>query len=353
MAHASLHTQRIEWMWESNINPWSQSKSAKWRSYSDVETAIIEEAYTGKLPEALLDDYHIDFEQCVQTSNNNVNDRRPVKRMVNERVDARLREERFMPNPIVPSASFTHSDSRLFIYSTLIHFNLPLIGPLDDTNLRMMVANAAEGLIVEGKKVGKQKEGEWMARQLLNVKEETAKEMKECCARLYCMESFLYKKLNEVMRLEGDREYETVWKSKVPTFGPFACLLDQPLGDFFRIRKLTVYRGANLSDDLIEQYRQKICVVFNDGRLAQFPTFISTSRNQAKAERFGNVLFLIEIDGWQDGHDVSPYSDYEEEEHLLHPNVGFRIRSCTFDQIKNKWIIHLQTWRANHNDMMT
>jgi hypothetical protein len=36
--------------------------------------------------------------------------------------------------------------------------------------------------------VGKQKEAEWMAKQLLTVKTGVDDEVFECCARLYCME---------------------------------------------------------------------------------------------------------------------------------------------------------------------
>ena len=62
-----------------------------------------------------------------------------------------------------------------------------------------------------------------MAQELLMAV--TPEEAWKCCVRLYCMESFLYRKLNECMRLVGDDQYEAVWKSKVCTFGPFALLL--------------------------------------------------------------------------------------------------------------------------------
>jgi hypothetical protein len=182
--------------------------------------------------------------------------------------------------------------------------------------------------------VGKQKEAECMTEQLLKVKDGTSEEIWQCCAHLYTMESFLYKKMNEYMRLVGDKQHEQLWKSKVLTFGPFAHLL----GAFMtskKYTKMTVYCGANLSDDLIDKYRNNL-----DAYLT-FPEFTSTSRNREKAEQFGNVLFIISISSL-DGTDVSSYSDYpDEEEILLRNDFAFYIRSCTFDANKQKWIIEI------------
>lgn len=90
-----------------------------------------------------------------------------------------------------------------------------------------------------------------------------------------------------------------------------------------------------LSDDLIRQYRESIGVYLN------FTTFTSTSRNRKKAEQSGNTLFVIDCTTL-DGRDVSPYSDYpDEEETLISHDFAFYIRSCTFDGNQNKWIIHL------------
>jgi hypothetical protein len=204
-----------------------------------------------------------------------------------------------------------------------------------------MVQKAAEGLIIEGKKLGKQRQGEWMAERLLKHKESTLKEIEECCIRLYCRESFLFTKLNEFMRLTADAQYEQIWKSKLPTFGPLALLLWN-LNMHFGGKKMTVYRGTNLSDDLIDQFRQ----INEDSGYRYifiFPAFTSTSRNRERAEFCsGNVLFSIDISE-ADGYDVSPYSDFDEEEQLLMPEFGFRIRWCDFDENKNKWLIHLQS----------
>ncbi|CAF1271134.1 unnamed protein product [Rotaria magnacalcarata] len=178
-----------------------------------------------------------------------------------------------------------------------------------------------------------------MAQQLLTVT--TLEEAWKCCARLYCMESFLYKKLNECMRLVGEEKHEAVSKSKVPTFGPLAFLLRSPKSSN-ATENITVHRGANLSNDQIEQYRNNI-PNGTERRYAQFPAFTSSSRSRPKAEQFANnALFIIEISSF-DGRDVSPYSNFDEEEQLIDPYFSFYIRSCNFVEVNNRWEIHLQS----------
>ncbi len=241
-----------------------------------------------------------------------------------------------MPNPINPLTPFTAQTNLLMFFNEVFkHYNISNDSSLDNpNNRRMMVEKAAEGVIIEGKLVGKQKEAEWIAEQLLKVKDGTSKDIWQCCAHLYTMESFLYKKMNEYMRLAGDKQHEELWKSKVLTFGPFAYLLSMLVGPG-KYMKMTVYRGANLSDDLIAKYRDNI------GAYLTFPAFTSTSRNREKAEQFGNVLFIISSSSF-DGTDISSYSDYpDEEETLLKNDFAFYIRKCTFDTIKQKWIIEI------------
>jgi hypothetical protein len=86
----------VEWMWQSNPDPWSKTEPAKWSHYSDVENLLIERAFSNKEPRAILDDYYIDFSDNWQIFNNDGNKQRPVKRVMRKREDKHLREERFM-----------------------------------------------------------------------------------------------------------------------------------------------------------------------------------------------------------------------------------------------------------------
>ena len=335
----------IQWMWKSNSHPWSLAEPAEWSSYSDIEKSIIEQAYQNNQPEVVLDDYQINFKQSVQISNNNQNSQMPVKRIATKKRGGlhRLREQRFMPSPLHPSAPF--QDSRLsFSDEVEKYFKVDeLYNEFGSSvTLQMMVEKAVTGLIVEGKQVGKQKEAEWMAAQLLEVEKGTHKEVTECCARLYCMDSFLYRRLNECMRLIGDEAYEQLWKQKVRTLGPYAWLLES-LENPFTDQKTTVYRSADLSDELIETFCQ-VADIRHKG--INFPAFTSTSRSKEKAEFMdGNVLFVIDINE-DEARDLSPYSGFDEEEMLILPYVFFSIVSCCFNGTKPTWLIHLESARA-------
>ena len=332
----------VVWMWKSNKNPWNSSEETEWRPYSDAEAVIIEEAYGKNWCEVLLDDYHINLKNSVQISNSNANSQRPVKR-VQRRVSAsepKLRETRFEVTPIHPATPFTDQGFFLgYMGEIFTMFNISNSNELlEPENRRLLIEKAANGIITEGKLLGKQKEAEWMAQQILNVIDEDNQKVWECCAHLYTMESFLYQKMNEYMRLCGDPQSKTIWKSKMQTFGPLAYILSM-----FTYAKtyeeIYVYRGANLTDDLIKQFQDNI------GAYLMFPALTSTSRNRKKAEQFGNVLFIIHT-STQDGLDVVEFSDYpDEEEIMLKADYTFYIRSCTFDEVKHKWIINISSWK--------
>ena len=110
MAHGSSipsnSLKHIEWMWKSNPNPFSKSQPEEWSHYSDVENLIIEEAFSTKETKVLIDDYCIDFKHNIQISNYDPNKQRPVKRMVRNREDKHLREERFVDAPIHANRPF-------------------------------------------------------------------------------------------------------------------------------------------------------------------------------------------------------------------------------------------------------
>ncbi|CAF1494101.1 unnamed protein product, partial [Rotaria sordida] len=86
----------VEWMWQSNPNPFSKSEPAIWSHYSDLENLIIEEAFQDTQSRAQMDDYFIDFKSNLQISNTDDYEQRPIKRVVRKREDKHLREARFM-----------------------------------------------------------------------------------------------------------------------------------------------------------------------------------------------------------------------------------------------------------------
>ena len=85
----------IEWMWQSNPDPWSKTQKPEWSHYSDVENVIIEKAFSTKKSHVVMDGYCIDFKHLVQISDSDKNTQRPVKRVVRNKEEKQLREERF------------------------------------------------------------------------------------------------------------------------------------------------------------------------------------------------------------------------------------------------------------------
>jgi hypothetical protein len=332
-----------EWTWLPDSNISAASQSIEWSRYSDVENRIIEEAFRAGLPIATLDDVYIDFENSIQVSNNDINDQRPIQRQVRHKTDTHLREERFTINPIPAKNPFSglngwtsdfivHAKKELKLKKDQLPSNSPRIIP-------MLVEKAAQGIIEEGKNADKTREAEWMANQLMQEKNNGLKKVWKCCARLYTMESFLYKKINETMRLIGSKEHENVWRSKVRIFGPFCILLwDDPYNHLPLTGEKMLYRGANLADDLVAQY---VKLSRSSDQRGSFQAFTSSSRNRAKAEQFGNVLFVMRVN-YAYTTDLSPLSEYPgEEEELIHPGVCFTIDGVRYDPVKNKNEIYL------------
>jgi hypothetical protein len=331
-------------MWKANINPFSKSEPAKWKPYSDVENRIIEEAYQTGQNHAILDTYSINFKHKIQILNSDSSKQRPIKREEVNRANQHPREERFTFTPIDPKQPFAGLYGWIspFIRGTVKELNITKeqLPSKDEMVVPMIVEKAAIGIIEEGKKIGKRREAEQMAKELTERKHSGMKEVWKCCANLYSLGSFLYKKLNETMRLIGSKEHEQEWRNNIRTLGPFCLLLwDNPFGNKATKRGTIFYRGANLSDQLISIFKEDCSK--KDKTRRSFPAFTSCSRNRTVAEIFGNVLFIMTVK-----HaftvDIAPFSQYpHEEEELLSPGVCFTVERFEFNKDKNKHEIYL------------
>ncbi|CAF3506509.1 unnamed protein product [Rotaria sp. Silwood1] len=148
------------------------------------------------------------------------------------------------------------------------------------------------------------------------------------------------------MRLVGDKDHEHIWQSRLETLGPFAVILASYVSPYqgrSGLVSTTVYRGAQLSDDIIADYR---CVAESDDKRRSFQAFTSCSRSQELAEQFGNVLFVLNVVDEKEclAHslDVSPWSAYpDEQEVLIPPGRSVKIERVNFDSRKNKHFIYL------------
>ncbi|CAF1255524.1 unnamed protein product [Adineta steineri] len=342
----------IEWKWQSNPNPWSKTEPPTWSQYSDVENLIIERAFLNKQPRAILDDYYIDFKHYLQILNSDNNKQRSVKRIERNREDKHLREERFVDLPVASDRSFGGQYGWIspFIVEVRRYLGLKLdeLPSKKPGMIPMLVEKAAQGIIEEGKHIGKQKEAEELADCLREKKNKRIEEVWQRCAYLYSLESFLYTTLNANMRLVGSKEEEHIWRHTVQTLGPFCLLLwDDPYNKKVKTN-IELYRGAKLKPEQIAVYKK---MAGNKKEYGSFQGFSSCSRNREKAEGFGNTLFIMKV-LFAFIADISKLSEYpNEEEEIVTPGVCFRVLRVEEEPEKGKHLIYLElTQRFSNKD---
>ncbi|CAF1072148.1 unnamed protein product [Rotaria sp. Silwood1] len=310
-------SNRYQWLWKSNIDPWQINIEEQWERYSDIEMTIIENAYQKDCSYVELDNFIIDLKHLIQINKIDSTKQRPIKRISTKNLQC-LREERFF---------FTKWMSPKFI-EEWIKRN-PRI------TLCQRVEKAAQGILEEGHLVGKFVESQWLAEKLLEVKEKSWDDIALCCLFLYTRECFLYKLLNKTLREED--------LSKVDTLGPFCDFLwnslsSESLKSKYQFTGL-VYRGASLELDEIDAYKNSI---------KKYPKewlgFSSTSKNRTLAETYsGNTLFIINVPSQSQHLDISNISNFpEEEEVLLGASTSFQIENVKYDETTGKNYIYLR-----------
>ncbi|CAF4008723.1 unnamed protein product [Rotaria sp. Silwood1] len=126
--------------------------------------------------------------------------------------------------------------------------------------------------------------------------------------------------------------------SKLDTLGPFCWLLQKHLRSFGGPPTFTVYRGATLINEMIEEYKQAV------GTEIMWFSFISTSKDRRVAEQFGNTLFIITLTGaiiFKQA-DISSVSHYpHEQEVLLAQSRRFTVDKVQYDSTNGKHLIFM------------
>ncbi|CAF4446140.1 unnamed protein product, partial [Didymodactylos carnosus] len=164
---ANLETEgadqpRAQWYWKSNSDPWSNG-SEEWTKYSDIESAIIEEAFNRKNKTKLaeMDNYWINLNDSIQISKSDPNKHRQIKWVLTSRNGSQgLREERFF---VTPALSKTFNDDwgkEAYIFLSQWRKDKEL----SDAEI---VEQAANGIIIEGEQLGQHCNSQYLARQLI------------------------------------------------------------------------------------------------------------------------------------------------------------------------------------------
>ncbi|CAF4252725.1 unnamed protein product, partial [Rotaria sordida] len=126
--------------------------------------------FQDKQPRAQLDDYFIDFESNLQTSNTDIYKQRPIKRVVRKREDKHLREARFMDLPVSYGRSFGGEYGWVSPFVIEVRRDLKLepndLSSNNPSLIPILVEKAAEGIIEEGTSIRKKCEAEKLAKML-------------------------------------------------------------------------------------------------------------------------------------------------------------------------------------------
>lgn len=152
----------------------------------------------------------------------------------------------------------------------------------------------------------------------------------KCAARLYSLETFLYKLVNSTLR-NNDR-------SKANTLGPFCYLLQLYSQSTEHLFDMILYRGMSLTDEMIEDYKKAV------GTKIQWLAFTSTSKVRAVAELYGNTLFIIRLVPIVPiGANLSSVSYFPAElEVLLPAGQVFLVEKMNVDPNNGKYCIYMR-----------
>ena len=344
-----------QWMWNSNDAPFLQCRPPNWCPYSDIENLIIEKAFSTGQSHVLLDDYTIDLEHKLQISHKHLQKQRPIQRVTGDKINRCVRLERFIPNPIASDRPY--GDQYGFISPFIIEVVKDLkltkdtLPSKNENIVPMIVEKAALGIIEEGKKIGARIKAEKIVEMLRAQIEYGIHDVWRCCVYVYTMNTFLFTKVNETMRLIGSKEHEQIWRNRIRTLGPYCLLLwDNPFNSKMVQPGRIFYRGLHLEDHVIDTLKEDCSK--NPRPWHSFQSFTSCTRNRNVAEEFGNVLFVMttRIAFIDDIQSISCIPNEEEE--LLYPGVSFTIDRTEFDQQKNKPIFYLTLQQKRNGKSM-
>ncbi|CAF4969451.1 unnamed protein product [Rotaria sp. Silwood1] len=339
----ATNSEKIMWYWQSNDDPFSNKQSARWNAYSDADIQTIEDAYQSKKKTVKIGNYMIDIDSKLQIKINDPSKVRPIMRECISKVvetNNPLRQQRFFSEEPKFTKSFdeVHEKGSKFIidWKEKILANDSEFKQCvrQDLRLKRCADLAGKGIIIEGNELGRSNEAKAISIELTNA----GTNLFQIVVKLYTNDSFLYPEMNKALR---EKDF-----SKLSTFGPYVYLLHQLLIESsLMVYNTTVYRGALLSAEMIEQYKS------SEGEIAKWLGFSSTSRNRSKSENWlgSNTLFIIDIKQephpFDCGYDISRFSSFpNEEEVLLLAGGRFKIERVDFDTASNKYFIYLSVF---------
>ncbi|CAF1534844.1 unnamed protein product [Adineta ricciae] len=318
-------TRKTVWYWQSNSNPFSTTEEKQWTRYNQNEVQCIEEAYTNNAKKVEINQiYFIDLKKMLQISKYDKNKQRPIKREIEDM-------EQQVTFPSVKPDLGAPGEKLKFVTEWVTENN---IGShyFNEQNAEETVLQAAKGIEMEGRLVGREEEGIRLSKKLQDVKDSSLLKISKICVLVYTIDSFLYKMVNKCLR-EDDM-------NKMNTLGPYCFLLINALWMLRRNENVTLYRGLTLDEESLSNYKASI------GKQFSWKTFTSTTRDRSIAEHFGNTMFIISVVQmpfkpayWTP---ISEYSEFQYEDEVFLPAaVTYIINDIKYDNETKKHIIYV------------
>jgi len=327
------------WYWKGGANPWKNDSLENWIKYSDKEIKLINKSYNSRKKEISLNHYVLCFSGMFQYSKEEPNNARPIKLEVKK--SYRFTEELPLPQSktfndvdyleypsiilqLIEDANaknkkFSHFMNEFVMSLKTIsqdeiqsqEFNVNLNKMFKHLNLSIKGKNAFLGLFKPATQT-LINENHIFYNFLLPQFEDFKKDI----ILLYTLPAKFHDKLNRCLREENDKI--------LGKFSQYFLILDFLLkNDFKKFRwNNSVYRGCQFSPEHIEVYKT---ILKSDYQSFLWNSFISTSKNKAIAEIFGqnNTLIEIQFDEKSFGIDISRFSGVPDEEEVLLPARGF------------------------------
>lgn len=278
----------------------------------------------------------IDLQQKIQINKLDPTQQHAIKRieLIEDQCRYRLRERFSEPLHSITDTSRTYGKVHEWC-PFLKQWMETKIGKQCIFNTKVCVRKAIEGILIEGRLIGKSIEAKKIVEPLAMYHGMTAYEVSTYCVRMFTRESFLYRLVNKILR-ENDT-------SKIDTLGPYCYLLRAYIRRIGTDYSGTLFRGCNLSEDQIDQYRE--AAITKDWKV--WTSFTSTSKNPAVAQAFQqNTRFIFNVEPINmflvRAFDIQNLSiNLDEEEVLLPAGVLFQVQSVERSD-NNKWIIKIK-----------
>jgi hypothetical protein len=356
MMSLSPSTIRATWACQTNFDPFNPNEPAEWTDFELDISNHIELAYQSGISEIVISTgYRIDLTRQIQIHCLYSTRQRPIRRCTYPEDDSvspierevsqktRLQERYGFSLESESTVIDTHYRGSPFIMNWLAKVSENTLIIKYDQILKLLI----QGIRKETQKYP-EITSEALIRNLYKIgtdischkRSKQMKILRKKCVQLYTDENFLYRITNQTLR---DNDV-----TKIDTLGPFCFLIYDFIGrqqnrnvhilhnlrrflSKSQYKPIKVYRGDNVSEEKLEQYRQAIG---DSKRCFKWLCFVSASMNMDVAKQFTkNILYEIDLDRYASNDQyatIMHISTYPgEEEVLLRPGVRFRI-----DQIR-------------------